>query len=103
MFLSLTAGLLLAAALPGAHAFSQGAGEAGTTDIIQGDTDHTRRLTVPVRLENQGPFDFLIDTGSQNTVLSSALVSKLELVPTARARSLSPTAPASGIPNPWSS
>ena len=86
MFLSLTAGLLLAAALPGAHAFSQGAGEAGTTDIIQGDTDHTRRLTVPVRLENQGPFDFLIDTGSQTTVVSSALANQLALQPSRPAR-----------------
>ena len=43
-------------------------------------------MTVPVRLENQGPFDFLIDTGSQTTVVSSALANQLALQPSRPAR-----------------
>lgn len=58
----------------------------GDVDVIRTTTDANARMTVPVRLANQGPFDFLIDTGSQNTVISSSLASQLALEPYARAR-----------------
>lgn len=73
---------LLAAgtALPAAHG-SGAAQEAGQVDVIDAGTDRHDRMTVPVRIGNAGPFDFLIDTGSQNTVISTSLAQRLALSP----------------------
>lgn len=51
------------------------------TDIVAVQTDGHARMTVPVRIGTQGPFDFLIDTGSQNTVLSRGTATRLSLAP----------------------
>jgi predicted aspartyl protease len=53
----------------------------GTVDIeiIKTRTDIDRRMTVPVRIGEQGTFHFVIDTGSQTTVLSTALARQLSL------------------------
>ena len=59
---------------------------AAEVDVIQTINDRHQRMTVPVRVSDQGPFQFLIDTGSQNTVVSSALASQLSLQPHSRAR-----------------
>lgn len=48
-------------------------------DTIQAKVDRETRLTVPVSIEGKGPFRFLIDTGSQNTVLSRDLAARLDL------------------------
>ena len=64
----------------------EGLPQSSAVEVVAAKADRHDRLTVPVRIGAHGPFDFLIDTGSQNTVLSSALASKLALVPTARAR-----------------
>ncbi len=42
-------------------------------------TERFRRMTVPVTIKGQGPFDFMVDTGAQATVLSSDLAEQLEL------------------------
>lgn len=42
------------------------------------------RLTVPVRVIDKGPFEFLVDTGSENTVLSTGLAQELALIPKAK-------------------
>jgi predicted aspartyl protease len=55
-------------------------------ETIQAGADRETRLTVPVSVEGKGPFRFLIDTGSQNTVLSRSLATKLELVAGPRVR-----------------
>jgi predicted aspartyl protease len=47
---------------------------------IQGQTDNDDRMTVPVGLQGRGTYRFLIDTGSQATVVSSALAGALGLV-----------------------
>jgi predicted aspartyl protease len=44
-------------------------------------TDRERRLTVPVTIEGKGPFRFVIDTGSQKTVLADHLALRLGLQP----------------------
>ena len=53
----------------------------GTVDIeiikTRSDADH--RMTVPVRIGEQGTFHFVIDTGSQTTVLSTDLARRLSL------------------------
>ncbi len=48
-------------------------------EAIQAKVDRETRLTVPVTIEGKGPFRFLIDTGSQNTVLSRNLATQLKL------------------------
>jgi len=66
-----------------------GSQQAGQTDVVAIATDRDNRMTVPVTLSEQGPFNFLIDTGSQNTVISKRLAAQLSLEPTARAKLIS--------------
>ena len=58
---------------------------AEETDIISTREDAHDRLTVPVWIGKQGPYRFLIDTGAQNTVVSSILASELSLRPGGKA------------------
>lgn len=48
-------------------------------DLIEGATDAVKRLTVPVTVQGAGPYHFLIDTGSQRTVVSTAVARQLAL------------------------
>lgn len=59
--------------------------EAGATEIIKADKDLYDRMTVPVRIGDRGPYDFLIDTGAERTVLSKGLADRLGLIPNGRA------------------
>jgi predicted aspartyl protease len=43
--------------------------------------DPSLRLTLPVKINGQGPFDFLVDTGSDRTVISRELATSLSLQP----------------------
>ncbi len=70
--------LPIAATLP-VLASQQAATPASEVDVVVVSTDRHDRMTVPVRIGANGPYDFLIDTGAQNTVLSTALASKLAL------------------------
>ncbi|MFM5924397.1 MAG: retroviral-like aspartic protease family protein [Novosphingobium sp.] len=74
--------LPLAMAIP-ILAGQDGTQQASDVDVIATGKDQYDRLTVPVRIGAQGPFDFMIDTGAQNTVLSTALATRLAL-PNAR-------------------
>lgn len=58
-----------------------GGQQASGVDVIAIGRDRSAHMTVPVRVGEQGPFRFLIDTGSQNTVLSHALATNLKLPP----------------------
>jgi predicted aspartyl protease len=49
------------------------------TEILQIERERYDRMTVPVTIQGQGPFAFLIDTGAQATVLSRALADQLQL------------------------
>ena len=77
--------LPLLAAFP-VLATQDGGQQTGQTDVVALRKDDHNRMTVPVRVLDQGPFQFLIDTGAQNTVLSTALAGKLALVPNRRAK-----------------
>ncbi len=55
------------------------AGAAGET--IESMTDYYQRMTVPVTIEGQGPFRFMIDTGAQATVVTRGLSDRLGLKP----------------------
>ncbi|HOA50544.1 MAG TPA: retropepsin-like aspartic protease, partial [Novosphingobium sp.] len=63
-----------------------GSQQASDVDVIALGRDMHDRMTVPVKVIEQGPFDFLIDTGAQNTVLSTSLAARLSLAPEGRAR-----------------
>lgn len=69
---------LSGAALPSLHAAS-GAQEANDVDVIAARSDSADRMTIPVRIGTNGPYRFLVDTGAQSTVVSSALASELAL------------------------
>lgn len=48
--------------------------------------DRTDRMTLPVRIGDQGPFGFVVDTGSERTVVSQELARRLNLDSAGRAR-----------------
>lgn len=50
-------------------------------DIITSQNDFYNRLTVPVTIDGQGPFHFMIDTGAQATVVTRSLTDRLLLKP----------------------
>lgn len=56
-------------------------GETSTAneDVVDGFEDAHERLTVPVALHGTGPYQFLIDTGSQRTVVSTGVAERLAL------------------------
>jgi hypothetical protein len=47
--------------------------------VLATSVDLTGRMTVPVMINGRGPFPFVIDTGSNRTVVSDALASHLAL------------------------
>lgn len=56
------------------------------TDSLAFGRDSTNRMTVPVRLGGTGPYNFLVDTGSERTVISRQLAHRLGLQPGRSAR-----------------
>lgn len=48
-------------------------------DTVEAPADRFSRMTVPVTIEGEGPFRFMIDTGSQSTVVTRSLSKKLGL------------------------
>lgn len=77
--------LPLAAVLP-SFAGQDGQHQAADVDILALRQDSWSRMTVPVQVQEKGPFRFLIDTGSQNTVLSTDLAARLSLAPGKKAK-----------------
>jgi predicted aspartyl protease len=59
---------------------------AGNEDIVPTGTDKSLRLTVPVIINGQGPFQFVIDTGADRTVVSAELADRLGLADAGKAR-----------------
>lgn len=82
--------LLVAAAIAATGAVT-GIAAAAPPDVIEAEEirpavetvilspERFRRLTVPVTIQGQGPFRFMIDTGAQATVVSRTLAEKLVL------------------------
>lgn len=52
-----------------------------TSDLVDGKSDYYARMTVPVTIEGEGPFRFMIDTGAEATVVTRGLTDKLGLRP----------------------
>lgn len=74
----------LAAAIPVITGQS-GTQQSSEVDVIGLQKDLDGRMTVPVRVHEKGPFEFLVDTGSQNTVLSTELAGRLGIESKSRA------------------
>ena len=55
--------------------------DAELSETLKTGQDADLRMTLPVGIDGQGPFDFLLDTGSQSTVVSTSLASSLALPP----------------------
>lgn len=51
------------------------------TDEVAIGRDHGDRMTVAVSVAGEGPFRFLVDTGSERTVISRQLAERLKLEP----------------------
>lgn len=54
-------------------------GAEPNVEVIDLMTEAHNRLTVPVTIGNRGPYDFMIDTGAQATVVSRELADELGL------------------------
>jgi len=53
-------------------------GEA-VAEVLQLQDERYQRMTVPVMINGQGPYNFMVDTGAQASVLSHALADALQL------------------------
>ena len=53
--------------------------EPTLTEIIAMQVERYRRMTVPVTIMGEGPFNFMVDTGAQTTLLSIGLADQLQL------------------------
>lgn len=58
-------------------------------DRVRLREDGEDRLTIPVEIEGNGPYDFLIDTGAEGTILSDRLVGRLGIETSGRANIVS--------------
>lgn len=82
-----TVGLLLAATPIAAEqqqvdiAAAKSIDKTTVTDEISLGRDHRDRMTVAVSVSGQGPYRFLVDTGSERTVISRQLADRLRLDP----------------------
>ncbi len=54
-------------------------------ELVEGEADYHNRMTVPVHIEGEGPFDFMIDTGAEATVVTRTLKEQLGLKPAGNA------------------
>ena len=50
-------------------------------EIVEGQTERHLRFTVPVHIDGEGPFDFMVDTGAEATVVTDRLRDRLNLRP----------------------
>jgi predicted aspartyl protease len=53
--------------------------DQGTAETLATKTDPNARMTVPVNIAGHGPYEFVVDTGSERTVVSRELASDLAL------------------------
>ncbi|MEP2736671.1 MAG: aspartyl protease family protein [Erythrobacter sp.] len=49
------------------------------TEVLDLDTEANQRLTIPVTIDGAGPYDFMIDTGSQATAVTHRINEALQL------------------------
>lgn len=57
------------------------ASDAAAQDAVQAEADLHLRMTIEVSIHGMGPYRFVVDTGSQRTVVSTTLAGELGLAP----------------------
>lgn len=72
---------LSAAALAPGPAFAEAQAASEPEVVIATGEDRYDRLTIPVTIADQGPFDFVVDTGADRTVLCQEIADQLGLPP----------------------
>lgn len=84
--------LLAALALAGATGSGAAAPEVAdprmptaAAEVVEGQSDRYLRFTVPVRIEGEGPFEFMVDTGAEATVVTDRVRDRLGLPSTGSA------------------
>jgi predicted aspartyl protease len=80
-FVGLSAALALCAPLRGQEPPAAPLPDQQTAETMDYNVDISTRMTVPVNLGAHGPYNFIVDTGSERTVISSELARQLELGP----------------------
>jgi len=55
--------------------------DIAVTESLDLERDRTQRMTVPVSIDGRGPYSFIVDTGSERTVISRELAQDLGLDP----------------------
>jgi len=78
-WLAIASAAVIAATTTNLAQETEGAAAAppGSIDVFKTVPEEYSRVTVPVTVEGQGPYRFMIDTGAQATVLSLALADRL--------------------------
>ena len=85
-FHALAIGMMLASAeLPAAQA-QPALPDSAEIEIIKTQPDRERRMTIPVRVGPADMFNFVIDTGSQTTVMARDIAERMRLPLARRAR-----------------
>lgn len=59
---------------------------APDSEIIQGRPGAGQRMTIPVSIGGMGPYDFIVDTGSQRSLIATSVAASLALKPARRLR-----------------
>lgn len=82
------AGAALALILTASAPASETAPSAPSSDaeIIQGRVERDQRMTIPVRIGGRGPYDFVVDTGSQRSIVAASVAARLALTPSRQLR-----------------
>lgn len=55
--------------------------DPAAAEVLAIEEEENRRLTVPVHIDGSGPYDFMIDTGSEATVVTREINESLSLPP----------------------
>ena len=67
------------ASSPAGQILTPASGAPSTADAIATGLDGALRMTVPVMINGQGPFQFVVDTGADHTVISEEIANRLNL------------------------
>ncbi|MGN6357583.1 MAG: retroviral-like aspartic protease family protein [Novosphingobium sp.] len=78
--------LILTAASPAPEPDPPPAPEVTAPETIQGDAERDLRMTIPVHIGGKGPYDFVVDTGSQRSLVATSVAVRLALPPSGQLR-----------------
>ena len=80
--------LARAAALPPATTSAPAIPPKPSAEAIQAFLDATRRMTLDVSIDDKGPFRFMVDTGADQSVISTEVAQQLGCAPSTLYRHL---------------